>query len=216
MKIRYFRRESTWLLGLASLLGYVGRTGEAGWPARLGAAEDVDLVVDEDLDVVGLRVQLLDELRHVRGGRAVAAFQAVEDDVLSGRVVRVADPECVRARRQRRQQAKRRLYRGAVRDLGYRRVVGGDERAHLVRRGVPDVVDRELEGERDRDRRHHRGAVPRGGYPGRRPELAGASDRRLASRTLDAAPPGHHLGGRDEQDRHRGGVVMPVSLTVEG
>src|SRR3984885_8528801 len=141
-----------------------GRTGEAGWPARLGAAEDVDLVVDEDLDVVGLRVQLLDELRHVRGGRAVAAFQAVEDDVLSGRVVRVADPECVRARRQRRQQAKRRLYRGAVRDLGYRRVVGGDERAHLVRRGVPDVVDRELEGERDRDRRHHRGAVPRGGY----------------------------------------------------
>src|ERR1700751_4786454 len=30
-----------------------------------------------------------------------------------------------------------------------------------------------------------------------------------------AAPPAHHLGGRDEQDGHRGGVVVPVRLPVE-
>ena len=66
--------------------------------------------------------------RHVREGRAVAAFQAVEDDVLGGRVARVADPERVRARRQRREQVERRLYCGAVRDGGHRRVGGGDVR----------------------------------------------------------------------------------------
>src|ERR1700691_4269870 len=56
---------------------------EKNWAARAGklalALEDVDVVVYEDLAVAGFRVELLDERRHVRRRRRVAAGEAVED-----------------------------------------------------------------------------------------------------------------------------------------
>src|SRR6202012_519267 len=97
------------------------------WAPRVsatGAVEDPDVTgLEYDL-VVGPPVLAGHERGDVRRLGAVTAFGAVEHDVLRVRVARVADPERVGARGQRRQQVQRGGDGGAAGDPG-------DGRAHV-------------------------------------------------------------------------------------
>src|SRR5580693_470603 len=124
-----------------------------------GAAEDVDVAGIEDQRVDAVRVELGDEGGDVADGRGVVAVHAVEHDVLGDRVARVAEPEDVGTGGERCQQVQGGLHGSAAWHPGHGRVGRFHMRADPVGLRVPQVVQRELEGERYRDREHHGRAV---------------------------------------------------------